>query len=201
MTSELPFTAPYDLAGLAVRGAAREVNLTPSKPERAATAAWLGIEGIERLQATVTLSRESDDRYTYATNFDAEVVQACVITLEPVTSHISGEFKRVFRVRPKTSNRRRKAPEEPAAAFELSADENEPEVLDSPILDLAGPVIEELSLALDPYPKAPGATFESPAEEADSTESPFAVLKELKIAPAAPGKGQTKAARTGKKGG
>lgn len=200
MTRAAPFTVPYDLSALAVH-ATSEVTLKPDKPERDATATWLGIEGLDGLNATVTLLRESDERYAYTANFEADVVQACVITLEPVASHVSGEFRRVFRLRPKPSRRRKEVPEAPLGAFELSADEDELEMLDSPILDLAAPLLEELSLALDPYPKAPGATFESPAEESEPTESPFAVLEILKTAPAESGERRTKASRPAKKRG
>jgi hypothetical protein len=45
--------------------------------------------------------------------------------------------------------------------------------------------LEELSLALDPYPKAPGAAFEVPPEPPAPADNPFAVLEALKRAPAA----------------
>jgi hypothetical protein len=47
-------------------------------------------------------------------------------------------------------------------------------------------VLEELNLALDPYPRAPGVTFEAPKDEPKAAESPFAVLAKLKTVP--PGK-------------
>jgi len=83
---------------------------------------------------------------------------------------------------PRASSSRRRAPApEPAAAIEISTlDEEGPELLESPVLDLAAPLLEEVSLALDPYPKAPGAVFEAPADEAGPEDSPFAVLQKLK---------------------
>jgi len=67
---------------------------------------------------------------------------------------------------------------------------------------VAGPLLEELSLALDPYPKAPGAVFGAPAEESDASENPFAVLEKLKMAsPERPDPAQKrKSAPSGKKG-
>jgi uncharacterized metal-binding protein YceD (DUF177 family) len=56
------------------------------------------------------------------------------------------------------------------------------ETIDSPIVDVAAPVLEELSLALDPYPRKPGVAY-VPPEEGDAAavkESPFSVLKNLK---------------------
>ena len=91
------------------------------------------------------------------------------------------------------------------ALIDLSAaDDDDPELLDQPVLDLAGPLLEELSLALDPYPRAPGASFEVPPEPQAAAENPFAVLEKLKKAPAArrtPGRPPVKRQGSGKKEG
>jgi hypothetical protein len=41
-------------------------------------------------------------------------------------------------------------------------------------------VLEELVLAIDPYPRKPGVAFQPPADEGGQAEHPFAVLKKLK---------------------
>jgi len=130
------------------------------------------------------------DEYAYRGHFEADVVQACVITLAPVPSHLSGEIFRKFRVLPRPSTRRRKSAIEPTSAvpaiIDLAAtDEDSPELLDQSVLDLAAPLLEELSLGLDPYPKAPGAAFEVPPERPVPADNPFAVLERLKRAPSA----------------
>jgi len=162
---DVPFTASFDLG--TVRDRTVEVSLEPGRAERVEIAHWLGIEAIEALTAKIRLSRVSADEYAYDGRFEADVVQACVITLEPVPSHISGEVHRKFKVLPRPSTRRRKAAVEPApaipAVIDLSvAEDDGPELLDHPVTDLAAPLLEELTLSLDPYPKAPGAAFEVP---------------------------------------
>jgi hypothetical protein len=183
---DVPFTAFFDLGTL--RDRLVEVNLVPSQAERVAIAHWLGIEAVDSLKATVQLSRSGMDEYAYQGSFEADVVQACVITLAPVPSHLSGEIRRRFRILPRPSTRRRKSATEPPpaipAVIDLSiAQEDSPELLDQPVLDLAAPLLEELSLGLDPYPKAPGAAFEVPREPLAPAENPFAVLETLKRAP------------------
>ena len=60
-------------------------------------------------------------------------------------------------------------------------DEDVPEEIESLHYDLAGPLLEEFVLALDPYPRAPGGGISAPPKAADDRpESPFAVLKGLK---------------------
>ena len=53
-------------------------------------------------------------------------------------------------------------------------------MLPSPHVDLAAPLLEELTLALDPYPRAPGVAFAALKDEAAPTANPFAVLAKLK---------------------
>jgi uncharacterized metal-binding protein YceD (DUF177 family) len=184
--SGVPFSASFDLG--TVRDRAVEVSLEPRPGERGKIAHWLGIEALDSLKAVIQLSRSGADEYAYRGHFEADVVQACVITLAPVRSHLSGEISRQFKVLPRASTRRRKSLPEPppTAIIDLSAaDEDGPELLDQPVLDLAAPLLEELSLALDPYPKAPGAAFEVPPEPPAPADNPFAVLEALKRAPAA----------------
>ena len=61
-----------------------------------------------------------------------------------------------------------------AALSEDTADE-----IESPVYDLGTPLREELALAIDPYPRAPGVAFEAPADDGQR-ESPFAALGKLK---------------------
>ena len=61
--------------------------------------------------------------------------------------------------------------------LDLEADDP-PDVLDAETLDLARYLVEHLALALDPFPRKPGAVFEPPVGA--EPESPFAVLKALK---------------------
>ena len=181
--SGLPFIASFDLGS--VRDRAVEVSLAPGLAERAAIAHWLGIEALDSLKAVIQLSRVGGDEYAYRGHFEADVVQACVITLAPVPSHLSGEIRRKFQVLQRPSARRRKSAAEPSPVIPpvidlAAADEDSPEPLDQPVLDLAAPLLEELSLALDPYPKAPGAAFEVPPEPRAAADNPFAVLEKLK---------------------
>jgi uncharacterized metal-binding protein YceD (DUF177 family) len=173
-----PYSVFLDLGAVPDHGLER--TLSPDAEERQAIARWLGVESIESFSATVRVTRRGEDHYAYEAQFEAKLVQACVVTLEPVPARLSGEFRRDFRVRPKTSTRKRKQAEESPASVELAGfDDEEADWLDQHEIDLAAPVIEELALALDPYPRAPGAAFAVPPEEV-AAASPFAVLEKLK---------------------
>ena len=193
-----PYAYPFELASLSDRGV--ELALSPDPAERARIAAWLDALEVPRLDATIRLSRRDDGLYSYDAEFTADVVQACVVTLEPVPSHHSGSATRLYRVIAKARRRSSRNEDMEARAEARGTDDDAPEVLASSLLDLAAPVLEELSLMLDPYPRAPGVTFEPPKDDSKEADSPFAVLAKLKIAPKeaqksakkAPSKGKTK---------
>ena len=69
-----------------------EVAIAPSEAQREGIAHWLGVERLDALKANIALSRAGADEYAYRGHFEADVVQACVVTLEPVPSHLSGEI-------------------------------------------------------------------------------------------------------------
>ena len=172
-----PYTVPFELAGLSDRGA--ELSLSPDATERARIATWLGALDVPRLDAAVRLSYEGDDIYRYEADFTAEVVQSCVVTLEPVPSRHAGRAERRYRVLAKRSRRS----SEDDAAVDVSEDEDAPEVVSSTLIDIAAPILEEVSLSLDPYPRAPGVAFEPPGDKDKGGDNPFAVLAKLKVNP------------------
>src|SRR6266513_2558884 len=110
----LPFSVAFDLG--TVRDRVVDVTVTPSEAQRGAIAHWLGVESLDALTARIVLSRAGADEYAYRGSFEADVVQACVVTLEPVPSHLSGEISRKFKLLPRVSPRRRKPPAEPPHA-------------------------------------------------------------------------------------
>jgi len=62
-----------------------------------------------------------------------------------------------------------------------SIDDELTEEIESLTYDLAAPLLEEFSLAIDPYPRAPGVAFEPQSDRAQKgEEGPFAALKALK---------------------
>jgi uncharacterized metal-binding protein YceD (DUF177 family) len=105
----------------------------------------------------------------------ADVVQACVVTLEPVPQHISERLVRRFLPAAHLGEGVREV------AVEIAPDEEDPpEPFDGRAIDLGPALAEELVLALDPYPRAPGAAVPPEAAEAGAEPTPFAVLKALK---------------------
>jgi len=171
MKDDAPLHAFFDLGDLSQAGSIVEVAARGD--ELARLAGWAGVDAVKAFTGTVTLRRMSQTRFGFEADLDADVVQSCVISLEPVESHISRHISRELMLAPNAR------PE--AGELTLSAgDDDVPEAITSPDYDLAAPLLEEFVLAIDPYPRKAGAAFAPPQEPDDAPESPFAVLKSLK---------------------
>jgi uncharacterized metal-binding protein YceD (DUF177 family) len=128
---------------------------------------------VQAFSAAVELQKLAQTRFRYQARVRAEVVQPCVVTLVPVATPIRLDFTRELHLV------RHLRPEIEAPLQVSPADDDTPEEIDNPRFDVAGPVLEEFVLAIDPYPRAAGVEF-APPEPEPKPESPFAVLVKLK---------------------
>lgn len=172
-----PFERFYDLSDLGAGGA--EISLEANAGDLSKLASFLDVPEVTRFAATVAVKRQAQDRFVYTAVLEADLTQSCVVTLQPVPSQHRLEVSRVLHV---IRRARERSPEDEAAGpLSLAAgDDDAPEELDSFRYDLAAPLLEELSLALDPYPRAVEAEFALPEELREEKQSPFAALAKLK---------------------
>jgi len=163
MPRETPeFSRPVTLARIGPEG--RQEVLEASAEERAALARRFGILSIESLRADLVLRPEPDGAVRADGRLEAAVTQSCVVTLEPVAQRV--EEPVALRFLP-SGQEPDEGPEE--------IDEIETE---GGVADLGEAIAEQLALALDPYPRAPGATL--PGEATDASANPFAALAALR---------------------
>ncbi len=173
-TEPLPFEHLFDLRDLG-RGVA-EARVEARGDDLARIARWADIRAVRSFGATIDLRRHSATRFALDGVLDAEIVQDCVVTLEPIHSRISRTVHRELHL---TETVHRK-PHESIPLGVGAGDDEVPEEIDSLTYDLAAPLLEELVLAIDPYPRAQNVEFAAPPEPEARPESPFAVLKSLK---------------------
>lgn len=141
--------------------------------ERRAVAQALGLERLDRLEAHVRLSAWHDGLRMEA-DWRADVTQICGVSLDPFDSALEGDF--AVDVVPAGSLH---APEtsDVEIVLDLEADDP-PDVVEGDAVDVGAYVIEHLALEIDPFPRKPGAEFQPP--EAEPESSPFAVLRAIK---------------------
>jgi len=122
--------------------------------------------------------------------FVADVLQSCVVTLEPVANKVEHGFEVDYLPEGVDMTDAELLSElDGRTEGEVFVDVDEvdpPEVMRDGEFDIGDAIAENLSLALDPYPRAPGVeavpyrTSGGAAEDDDGAVSPFAVLEKLK---------------------
>lgn len=177
--NDIPFSRIIDLRRIGEAGL--QETVTADATERAAVAAAFDILDLSRFEATVTISPWNRVGFKVEGRLVADAVQACVVTLEPVPEQIEHPFSLSF-LPPETQAAEPRTVAEAEVIVDIDA-EDPPDPLTGPLLDLGVIATEQLALALDPYPRAPGATLPAaPETGADETaQSPFAALAGLKL--------------------
>ena len=158
----------------------RPISAEATEEERAAVAAALGVTEISRLAVDAQLIPAGDGVWRAVGTVTADIVQSCVVTLAPVPSRMAEAFDRMFS---------RDAEADTAIDIDIEYDQDDPPEPLGEGVDIGEIAIEALSLGLDPYPRAPGAAFQTiraapPGAEPLSPDAakPFAGLASLKKA-------------------
>jgi uncharacterized metal-binding protein YceD (DUF177 family) len=163
------FPRPVDLARMGDSTTRLEIEANES--ERAALARRFGIPSIDALKARLELRRVSGGAAVKLTGqLSANVTQACVVTLQPVAQHVEESFEIVYS----------DAVTDEQSAIGAVNDIAWPEPLPQGPLDVGEAVAEQLSLALDPYPRAPGVALDSQWTGEEESAKPFAALNKLR---------------------
>lgn len=171
--SGIPLTDRRWLLDAVSVGAGRSGQISASAAERAAVATALELQDCGSLVFSYDLKPLSRRRFQLHAAIAADVVQSCVVTLEPVPARID-----------ETSDSEL-VPE--GQAPETPPDEAL-DVLNAPVIetyadggiDLGRIAFELLSVSLDPYPRKPGAQLPADVAAATAIPSPFAALARLR---------------------
>lgn len=147
--------------------------------ERAGLAARFGLVSLNTLTASAVL-QPLGEGIALRVEWRAEVVQSCVVTLAPVEAGLEGAFDLLYvpEGRPSPIKGRRD--------LRLGLDDPDPpEPLIDGRIDVGGALAEHLGLALDPYPRAPGAEWTAEVGGDDGAvdgpvETPFGVLARIR---------------------
>lgn len=175
---EPEFSRPIRAEAVAAEG--EQITIEADEAERRHLADRFALIELPALRAELRLDPLGHGAFALRGRFQADVVQRCVVTEQPLPAHVEGVVERRF------------APAEelplPPREEEVTADEEEPpEPIIDGVIELGEPVAEELALALDPFPRAADAAFEGyhagPAGTGEGTADeggPFAKLAKLR---------------------
>jgi uncharacterized metal-binding protein YceD (DUF177 family) len=141
-----------DLERMGPNGTALEISASDS--ERAALAKRFGFLSLPVFSARVTVDRRPGGQVVVEGRLRGRIVQACILTLDPVTQDLDEAFRIVF----KQDLAEERDPESGEAL--VSAQTDAPEPLAGSQLDVGEIVAEQLSLAAHPYPRKQGVKLE-----------------------------------------
>jgi uncharacterized metal-binding protein YceD (DUF177 family) len=164
------------LAAAPMPGAKVSITESATEAECAALARRFGVLGVDAFSIAANLASQPGGALLTG-EVSAQLRQECVVTMEPIQTRIDETFERRF---------------VPDARIELEREAFDPESEDPPEpltdeIDVGEIAAEVAALAIDPFPRAPGATIErssaAPPGAApldDDAVKPFAGLAELK---------------------
>jgi uncharacterized metal-binding protein YceD (DUF177 family) len=176
---ENPFSYPVKVGHISANPV--DVHIEADKAELEGLAALWDVLSVESIVADLKISRWKKDGIRLKGNVRAKLTQACVVTLDPVTSDIDEDFEQIFV--PEGSKLAR-APSSEAGEMVLDPDGPDlPETFSGDTIDAGAAVTEFAALAIDPYPRKADIEFEGHIEdtgENDRKPSAFAALKDWK---------------------
>lgn len=167
--AELPRPVKVDeLAG----GAPVEIELVATAAERAALAARCALVSLDALRAQISVRRDVSGDIVVSGHLQAELVQECVVTLEPVGESVAVPFEQRYTLRS----------DGPIGDLVIGPDDTEPpEKVDGEAIDVGELVAQFLSLSINPYPRSPQADALAEQYRGEGPrEGPFAVLAKLR---------------------
>jgi uncharacterized metal-binding protein YceD (DUF177 family) len=161
MTPELH--RPVSLDRIGARGL--DMTVDASAAECAALAERMKLPAVHAVSCTFHLIREDRDRVLARGHLKARVTQTCVVSLDA----FEADVEEVFQVRFVPSG-------EESDDVDPESDDEIP--YEGNLIDLGEAAAEQLGLALDPYPRKPGAALTEP--ETEAKPHPFAALSGLR---------------------
>lgn len=137
----------------------------------------LDIPSCERVRVAYEIKPQGNGRYKFTGTLEADVTQACVVTLDPVPARLSEAF--AIELAPAAEL----VDQEPVAGDREVSSVPDTEPIEDGRIEVGTMVFGVLSAALPPYPRKEGAAFDwvDPKLAADpDAASPFAALARLK---------------------
>ena len=155
------FSRLVRIAGLGSTAFRQRIEATPD--ERRQLSQRFDLLALDRLAAVVELRRQDGEVVLLEATFEAEFVQACTVTLDPVPGSISDRFSLIYAPMSEQQHEIDRGVDEPAF-----------EPLEGDTIDVGEAVAQELSLSLPLCPRHPDAGID--VEFSEGLNGSFASL-------------------------
>lgn len=170
------------------------VSITADEKEKSDLASRLGVESVQKAEAEFHIRRETTGHIIHIHGFLKGIVtQSCVVTLEPVESHILEEFEAWYAEKEAVISlnqvKKDRALQKGNVEIEMSEEHEDPEPIVNGKIDLGELATQYFCLAINPYPHVSGEEGyeyrETPEEDAGKEgldkekKNPFSILKKF----------------------
>jgi uncharacterized metal-binding protein YceD (DUF177 family) len=153
------------------------VRIEADARQRSALAAAHGLVSVGSFVAELLVKDWKAHGVRVEGRVDADIEQACIVSLEPVSAVIAEEIDAVF---VPEDSRLARADRSAEGEIHLSPDgPDAPETFAGDEIDVGALAEEFFGLAIDPYPRKPGAVASGPSSPPER-EGPFAALAALR---------------------
>lgn len=159
-----PVSYPVNVARLPQKG--MPVTIVANDTQRAALADQHGLLSVRSFRAELLVTTWKRNGVRVAGTVEADIDQECVVTLEPLQATISEEFSQVFL--PEQSRLGREGFHEGGEIHLDAEGPDSPEPFSGDVIDVGALVEEFFGLAIDPYPRKPGAALDAGTGEEGS---------------------------------
>lgn len=158
-----PVSFPVYVARLPKKG--MEVVIEADEAQREALAAAHDLRAVERFEVRLEVNSWKKGGVRVAGRVRADIVQDCIVTLDPVSGTVDEEVSALFL----PENSRLMVPKRSAEGEILLNAEGEdaPEPFSGDTVDVGQLAEEFFALGIDPYPRKSGVSLESDADAAD----------------------------------
>ena len=176
----------FDVSALG--DAPQSLNISPDFESCTRLARRLNIISVDSLSAQLTIKRISGSASIHVEGtLDANITQECVVTGDSIETQIRDPFEAWYGEDNKTvsltKKRQEKMLEKGHTELPMIEEQDDPEPVVDDHIDVGELVTQYLSLGINPYPKADGASYESSDlhdKDPFAFKNPFAGLKDWK---------------------
>jgi len=144
------------------------VVIEADEKQRAALAHEHGLEAVERFHAELLVTAWKRHGVKVEGRVEADIVQTCVVTLDPIQNHISEKVSGLFL--PEDSKLGRLGFETGGEMLLDAEGPDSPELFSGDTIDVGALAEEFFGLGIDPYPRKSGASLQESPDEKDEPE-------------------------------
>ena len=179
---EIEFSRPVSPEAIGEQG--RTMSIEADRDECARLAERLGLNSLESLSAEIGLTPQKKGRFIHLEcRLQADIQQTCVVTLEPIETHIEASIERLYDTTMETLSDSDAVKESDNFDVEIDSEDDPPEALMEGQIDIGEAITEQLALEINPFPRKPGISF---AEYSSGTEDGSADGAENTVSGAGP---------------